>query len=169
MPKKEGVFPCYENQFQAGASIEELHDIADMETFSVAIDNNIEEWKPYDQKGWTRRLLTGKSVTISVTGKRNIGDAGNDYVADKALAEGRDAEGYFQWTFPDGTKILFKDAVFSITALNAAESTNVGPLEFEVASNGKPEITAAAVVSLNMQKQITNTKTATENDTASKK
>lgn len=141
MANKTGVFPCYDNQFQAGADEENLNTIADMENFSVAIDNNIEEWKPYDTKGWTRRLLTGKSVTISVAGKRNIGDAGNDYVASKALAEGRDAEGFFQWTFPDGTKILFRNAVFSITAFLAAETTNVGPLEYDVMSNGKPEIT----------------------------
>lgn len=140
---KTGVFPCYENQFQAGESKETLHNIADMETFSVAIDNNIEEWKPYDQLGWARRLLTGKSITISAAGKRNYGDDGNDYVASKAMAEGREAEGCFQWSFPDGTKFLFENAVFNITAFLAADSTNVAPLEFDALSNGKPQLIAA--------------------------
>ncbi len=138
-----GVYPCYENQFQAGPDKENLNNIADMESFSVAIDNNIEEWKPYDTKGWTRRLMTGKSITISASGKRNVGDAGNDYIAGKAFINGRAAEGYFQWTFPDGTKIGFPDAVFSVTAYSAAESTNVAPLEFDAMSNGKPELTEA--------------------------
>ena len=50
--------------------------------------------------GWIRRLMTAKGMTISVSGKRNVGDAGNDYVASKSFKNGRDAEGIFQWTFP---------------------------------------------------------------------
>lgn len=69
MGTKSGVYPCYENQFQAGISLESLSDIADMESFSVKLDNGVEEWNPYDTKGWVRRLMTSKSITISVSGK----------------------------------------------------------------------------------------------------
>ena len=48
---KTGVYPVYENQFQVGASEESLNDIADMATFSVALDIGVEEWNPFDQKG----------------------------------------------------------------------------------------------------------------------
>lgn len=145
MGKKTGVYPCYENQFQVGADKENLNNIADMESFSVSIDNEIQEWRPYDQEGWIKRLMTGKSITISVTGKRNVGDTGNDYVAGKAFENGTDANGYLQWTFPDGTKIGFK-CVFNVTNISAGETVNVGPLEFEAQSDGKPEITAATAV-----------------------
>ena len=101
MATKTGVYPVYENQFQVGASKDALTDIADMESFSVKLDNGVEEWNPLDQKGWVRRLMTSKSVTISISGKRNFGDAGNDYVAGLALKNGRDVEGCLQWTFPD--------------------------------------------------------------------
>lgn len=141
MPKT-GVYPCYENQFQVGASKESLNNIADMENFSVAIDNEIQEWKPYDQEGWTRRLMTGKSVTITVSGKRNVGDTGNDYVAGKAFLNGTDANGVIQWTFPDGLKFIMP-CVFSVTNIGAGETVNVGPLEFEAQSDGKPEIEEA--------------------------
>ena len=40
-------------------------------------------------------------------------------------------------------KCLLRGAVFNITALGAADSTNVAPLEFDVMSNGKPTITPA--------------------------
>ena len=40
-----------------GSTEGNLVTIADMESFSVSIDGNIEEWKPFDQQGWTRRLL----------------------------------------------------------------------------------------------------------------
>ena len=138
-----GVYPVYKNQFQVGDTSTALSDIADMESFSISFDNGVEEWTPMDTEGWTRRLMTAKSISLSVSGKRNVGDTGNDYVAGLAFKNGREAEGCFQWTFPDGTKVLFENAVFSITALGAGDSTAVGPLEFDIQSNGKPTITPA--------------------------
>ncbi len=144
MATNTGVYPCYENQFQIGAAgATELNTIADMESFSVSFDDGVEEWTPFDQKGWKRRLKTAKSVSISVSGKRNVGDKGNDFVAGLAFVNGRDAEVKFQWLFPDGTKVVFDDAVVNISALGASDSTAVAPLEFEVMSNGKPIVTPA--------------------------
>lgn len=143
MSTKTGVYPVYENQFQVGADKENLTNIADMESFSVKLDNGVEEWNPYEHKGWVRRLMTSKSVTLSISGKRNFGDTGNDYVASKALVNDRDAEGCLQWTFPDGSKLLFENAVINITNWGAGKSTEVIPLEFDVMSNGKPTYTEA--------------------------
>lgn len=143
MATKTGVYPVYENQFQVGASKEALTEIADMESFSVKLDNGVEEWNPTDQKGWVRRLMTSKSITISISGKRNFGDTGNDYVAGKALKNGRDVEGCLQWTFPDGATLLLENAVYNITNWGAGKSTEVIPLEFDVMSNGKPTYTEA--------------------------
>lgn len=143
----QGVYPCYENQFQintaALGSVSAMSNIADCETFSVSFDNGVEEWKPFDQEGWSRRLMTAKSVSISVKAKRNVGDAGNDAVAALAWLNGRNVERDFQWTFPDGTVVLFKAAVINVTNIGAGDSTNVAPLEFEILSNGKPEVTPA--------------------------
>ena len=133
MSTKTGVYPVYENQFQVGADKENLTNI----------DNGVEEWNPIDHKGWVRRLMTSKSVTISISGKRNFGDTGNDYVASKALKNGRDAEGCLQWTFPDGSTLLFEGAVINVTNWGAGKSTEVIPLEFDMMSNGKPTYTEA--------------------------
>ena len=74
---KSGVYPCYENQFQidtaASGGTASLKNIADCVTFSVSFDNGVEEWNPFDGEGWVSRLMTSKSVTISVTAKRNVG------------------------------------------------------------------------------------------------
>lgn len=139
---ESGVYPCYENQFKIGAAgANTLNTIADMESFSVSFDDGVEEWTPFESEGWVRRLKTGKGVTISVSGKRNIGDTGNDFVAGLAFKNGRDAEADFEWIFPDGTKVKFGSAVINITALGSNDSTGVAPLEFEVMSNGKPTVT----------------------------
>lgn len=144
-----GVYPCYLNQFgikTSGSSTTAVYSpIADCETFSVSIDNNVEEWTPFTTSsadgGWTRRLMTGKSVTISVTAKRNVGDTGNDKIAGMTFANGQSACEDFQWTFPDGTVVLFPEAVISVTNPGSGDSTNVAPLEFEVMSNGAPTVT----------------------------
>ena len=146
MATTSGVYPCYENQFQVDVSdtaTPSWKTIADCESFSVSFDNGVEEWHPFEQEGWVRRLLTAKGVTITVTGKRNLGDDGNDFIAGLAWENGRDAEADFKWTFPDGTVVTFADAVINVTNIGSADSTNVAPLEFEVQSNGKPTVTAA--------------------------
>ena len=146
MATTSGVFPCYENQFKvntSSTSTASFVTIADCETFEVAFDNNVEEWTPFESEGWVRRLMTGKGVTITVSGKRNIGDTGNNYIASLAFENGRDAEVDFQWTFPDGTVVEFTGAPINVTALGSGDSTAVAPLEFEVMSNGKPTVTPA--------------------------
>ena len=142
-----GVFPCYENQFKINTSTTATptwSDIADCETFEVAFDNGIEEWTPFESEGWTRRLMTAKSVTITVTAKRNVGDTGNDFIAALAFENGRDAEVDFKWTFKDGTVVTFSGCPINVTALGSGDSTAVAPLEFEVMSNGQPTVAAAS-------------------------
>lgn len=143
-----GVYPVFNNEFKIGtkgksSEDEDMQTIADLETFSVSLDNNIEEWTPMDQEGWVRRLQTGKGFSISLNGKRNVGDTGNDYVAGLAFKTGQDVETVFEWDMPSGTTVKF-DCVVNITTPGGGDSTNVDALEFEVMSNGKPTVTPAA-------------------------
>ena len=140
-----GTYPCYKNQFKIGApGAQTLNAIADMETFSVSFNDGVEEWNPFEAEGWKSRQKTAKDITISVSGKRKIGDTGNDFVAGLAFENGTDSEADFDWTFPDGTVVKFSNAVINVTALGSSDSTAVAPLEFEVMSNGKPTVTPAS-------------------------
>jgi hypothetical protein len=143
-----GVYPCYENQFSIdttggdGSTVANCKTIADMESFSVSIDGNIEEWSPYNMEGWMRRMVTGKSIGITVSGKRNVGDDGNDYVAGLALKTGKDCETAVVWNFPSGAKLVVP-CVINVTEWGAGDSRSVAPLAFEIQSNGKPTFTPA--------------------------
>ena len=141
-----GVYPVYKHQFQINnkgrETGETFVDIADMETFSVSFDDNVEEWTPMTTEGWVRRLKTGKGLTIGLNGKRNIGDPGNNYVAGLAFKSGQDCNSTLKWTFPDGTVVTIP-CVINVTAIGG-DSTNVDPLEFECLSDGKPTVTTAA-------------------------
>ena len=144
-----GVFPCYENQFKIditggnGSTATNLKSIADMESFSVSIDGNVEEWNPYDTEGWTRRLVTGKAITISVSGKRNVGDDGNDYVAGLATKTGAECSTTIVWTFPDGAT-LSMPCVINVSEWVAGDARSVAPLAFDAMSDGKPTFTPAS-------------------------
>lgn len=139
-----GVYPVYDQQFKIGAASNSVSTIADMESFSVSFDNNIETWYAIAEDGWQKALLTGKAITISVNGKRNVGDTGNDFVAGMAFKNGREAECVFQWTFKDGTVVEFDNAVIDVREMGGGDSTNVAPLNFDIHSNGKPTVTPAA-------------------------
>lgn len=143
MAKATNVYPVLDNKFKAGAAKESATVIADMEQFSLSISNGVETWTPMDTEGWQRALMTAKAITISMSGKRNIGDAGNDFVAGKVFKNGHDAEGYFEWELPDGTTIVWTNAVFDVKNMGGGDSTNVAPLEFDAISNGKPTVTPA--------------------------
>lgn len=144
-----GVYPVFDNVFKIGtkgvaSTTEEMKTIADMESFSVSLDNGIEEWNPMDTGGWTRRLTTAKSVSISLNGKRNVGDEGNDYVAGLAWVTGQNANSKFEWTLPSGAKVSF-NCVVNVTSLGG-DSTNVDALEVEILSDGAVTYTAPGTV-----------------------
>lgn len=144
---KTGVYPVFENKFKiskSGRSAAEpdMVTISDLETFSVSIDGNVEEWKPMESEGWVRRMVTGKALTISLSGKRNIGDPGNDYVANSAWGTGTKCDTQFEWEFPSGAKLTF-NCVLNVTNPGSGDSTSVAGLEFEVQSDGKPMYTPA--------------------------
>lgn len=143
-----GVFPVYDNVFKistTGRSSEAatMVSIAQMESFSVSIDGNVEEWKPMEAEGWTNRMTTGKALTISLAGKLCPSDPGNAYVAGLAWKSGTDCDTKFEWDFPNGDKLTF-DCVVSVTAIGGGDSTNVAALEFDVMSHGKPTYTPAS-------------------------
>lgn len=60
---KTGVYPVYENQFKIdvtggdGSTADNLKTIADMESFSVSVDGNVEEWRPFEAEGWVAGSL----------------------------------------------------------------------------------------------------------------
>lgn len=138
-----GVYPVFENVFKidvSDTSTPDLKTIADCTSFSVSLDNGIEEWTPMTTGGWTRRLQTAKSISITLSAKRNVGDVGNDYVAGLAWLTGQDTYSNFEWDLPNGDKVTFH-CVVNVTGLGG-ESTAVDALEVEVLSDGAVTFTA---------------------------
>lgn len=142
-----GVFPVFDIVFKVGtkgrdSGPSDMAVIKEMETFSIAIDGNVEEWTPMETEGWMRRLMTGKSFTITLNGKRHVGDPGNDYVANTAWKSGLDCSSTMQINFPSGAVLEF-DCILNVTEAEGGDSTAVAALSVEVMSDGKPTYTPA--------------------------
>lgn len=140
-----GVYPVYNIGFKVGIKGTSSEDadmkiIKDMESFSFKISGKSDTWTPMDTAGWQRELMTGKSFSITLKGKRNVGDPGNDYVAAVAWKDGLDCSTKAEIDFPDGSKLQFNCAI-DVTNPGGDDSTKVAPLEFDLKSDGKPTYT----------------------------
>lgn len=111
--------------------------VKDAESLGISIDNGVEEWNPMDAEGWKRALMTSKGLTISMGGKRNYGDPGNDFVASCAWKNGQDCNSVMKITFPN-QDVLYVPCVINTNSLGG-DSTAIDSLEWEVTSDGKPE------------------------------
>lgn len=142
-----GVFPVYDIDFKIGtkglASTDaDMKVIKDMESFSFKIDGKTDSWTPMDTKGWLRQIMTGKSFAVTLKGKRNVGDPGNDYCAKIAWADGLDCSTISQIVFPNGDKLVF-NCVIDVSNPGGDDSTKVAPLDVELKADGKPNFIPA--------------------------
>ena len=121
---------------------ETYSEIADLEEMSLSIENNVETWYSINDEGWQNALLTAKALSGSFSGKRTLGDAGNDYVDGLRYKIGKDAEADWEIDFPDGSKLDFT-AVTALTDILGA-ATDVAPLSGDLTGKGKPTFTPAS-------------------------
>ena len=116
-------------------------EIADLEEMSLSLENNVETWYSINDGGWQNALLTAKALSGSFSGKRTLGDTGNDFVEGLRYKIGKDAEADWEIEFPDGSKLDFT-AVTALTDILGA-ATDVAPLSGDLTGKGKPTFTPA--------------------------
>lgn len=113
--------------------------IADLEELNISIENNVETWHSIANGGWQNALLTAKALSGSFSGKRCLGDPGNDYIDGLRFKIGKEAEADFQVKFPNGSKLEFTAVVGLTDILGTA--TSVAPLSGDLTGKGKPTFT----------------------------
>ena len=140
-----GVFPVNVNQLEVNVGTTDAEDwvtIAELEEVNVTIDNNTETWKSFANGGWESALVTGKSAKMDIKGKRCVGDAGNDYIAGKLLANGQDAYVSARLTVADGKVLTWEQMACAVAnAGTGGSATAVGALEATLTGHGKPTLT----------------------------
>ena len=144
-----GVFPVNVNQFEVnvGTEADQWVTVAELVECTVTIDNNTETWKSFANGGWESALVTGKSAKIELKGKRCVGDAGNDLIAGKLLANGQDAYISARLTVADGKVLTWEKMACAVAnAGTGGNATDVGALEATLTGHGKPTLTQAPAV-----------------------
>lgn len=140
-----GVFPVNVNQFEINTGLADSETwvtVAELEEINVSIENNTETWKSFAEEGWDSALVTGKSAKIDIKGKRCVGDAGNDFIAEKLLANGQDAYISARIKVADGKTLTWdKMACAVANAGTGGKATDVGALEATLTGHGKPVLT----------------------------
>lgn len=116
-------------------------EIADLEEFNLSIDNNIETWYSISGGGWQNALMTARALTGSFSGKRTIGDTGNDFLDGLRYKNGAEAVADFKIEFPDDSTLEFTAVVGLTDVMGAA--TDVAPLSGDITGKGKPTYTPA--------------------------
>lgn len=116
-------------------------EIADLEEFNISIDNNIETWYAISGGGWQNALMTARALTGSFSGKRTIGDTGNDFLDGLRYKNGAEAVANFKIEFPDDSTLEFTAVVGLTDVMGAA--TDVAPLSGDITGKGKPTYTPA--------------------------
>lgn len=117
-------------EFQQAIIIDVCCDMADFEYENEDMINCVL------QNYAVRRLTTGKSLGMTMGGKRNYGDEGNDYIASLALKTGQECNTWVSIIFPNLDQLLIP-AVINVTSLGG-DSTSIDALEWEAQSDGKP-------------------------------
>lgn len=142
-----GVFPVNALKIEIGTAKTgdewTYAEIADMESANITVDTGVEEWNSIKGGGWRNALATAKALSMSMSGKRCLGDIGNDYVAGMWNKNGQACNSSCKITLPNDDTLVF-DCVVQVTSFLGSDATAVAPLEFELLSNGEPVYTEKA-------------------------
>ncbi len=117
-------------------------EIADMEEMNLTVENNTETWYSIKDGGWQNALMTARAVSGSFTGKRCLGDTGNDYLDGLRFVDASQAVADWKIEFPNGASLAFTAVTGLTDVLGAA--TDVAPLNGDITGKGKPTFTPAA-------------------------
>lgn len=134
-----GQYAVSECEVLIKTASETYSPIADLEEVSLTIDNNVETWYSIAAGGWQNALLTAKALSGSFSGKRTLGDIGNDYLNSLRYKIGSEAEADLKVNFPDESTLEFTAVVGLTDILGAA--TDVAPLSGDLTGKGKPTFT----------------------------
>lgn len=120
-----------------------------IENFSEALNEVVQQYFFFADKGYARNYVTGMAPAYTCTGRRIIGDPAQDYIFDAARKYGLMVERNTNFRISvgnaDGTinQIVCPVTLANMTDLGGG-TTDGSAVSFEVRFNGKPTLTTIA-------------------------
>lgn len=141
------VYSVSDYKIEIGAPVEagepQLNAVSNVESMEMKLKGTTKAWNPMELKGWTRNMVTGKTLSFTFKGKRCYGDAGNDFVAGKLTATGSGCAAVLKITFPNGDALVCGGLV-DITSSFGGASTDMDSMEWTYTVDGVPDYQEAA-------------------------
>ena len=108
---------------------------AGITTITPSANDKTEETAYWDGEGATDTEVTGKTLKFSVAGHRTIGDAAQDFVADKFMEKGDAVKTLVRWTNPAGKTVTFVGTLTAIVPFGGAANAKQ-TFSFSISANG---------------------------------
>ena len=105
---------------------------------------SVETFYTLESEGWQEAFKTGNALKLTCSGKRKIGDEGQDAVAALVSGTGTDVIAPTTWELPDGTTYTF-NGVYDVKNIGGGEGNAMDTIEFDIYCNGKPTKTPGSV------------------------
>lgn len=118
-----------------------------IENFSEAMNETIQQYFFYSDKGYARNYVTGMAPSYTCSGRRIMGDAAQDFIFNDARKFGLMVERATNFRISYGnadgsvTQILCEITIANASCLGGA-TTDGSPISFEVRVNGKPVVSS---------------------------
>lgn len=130
-----------------GTGSEKVWTYADLgegiDNISEALNEVIQQYQFWSDKGFARNHVTGMAPTFTLTGKRVLGDTAQDYIFSKKYSLDVDRQSSFKLSYQDNEGNT-TDLVVNCTICSQQEwsgtSTDDSAISFEIRFDGPPTV-----------------------------
>ena len=115
---------------------------AGIDNISEALNEVVGQYFFMEDNGFATNHVTGLAPTFTLTGRRIVGDAAQDYIFSKKYSLGAERESSFklEWNEGDTGKSLTVDCTICNIQEWSGASTDDSAISFEIRFNGAPTL-----------------------------
>lgn len=119
---------------------------AGIDNIAEALNEVVQQYFFLNDNGFARNHVTGMAPAFTLTGRRVMGDAAQDYIFGKKYALDTDRQSSFQLTYTNGagsTVTITCDCTICNIQEWSGATTDDSAISFEIRFDGQPESTTA--------------------------
>lgn len=120
-------------------------EVSDLMDFTEALNEVVQQYQFLDKNGYSESEITGMAPVVTVTGKRDTTDTGQNFIMGKKYDINSDRKSNVQIVYPRGTETVTITAPVTIANIQefAGAATDNSSISFELHYNAKPTVTVA--------------------------
>lgn len=116
---------------------------AGIDNLQEALNETVQQYHFFPDQGYGRSRVTAMAPVITLTGRRVVGDAAQDYIFGKKWGFGADRETQGKLVDPEGNTLEFDCTFANLQEINGATEED-SAITIEIHIDGAPVYTAAS-------------------------